>query len=144
MVNLLRRHAVPLVLLAILAASLGLHTRLKDRPQLVGDTVDYVAQAWNLTQHGLLSQDLAQPPRPLLGREPGYPLLLAALMRTTAMAGFRHECFVTPEACPRAVYRPALAAGIGMALGAAALLGWAAWRLTGWAWGGVVGSAMWR
>ncbi len=141
MVNLssLRRFALPLVVLAILAASLGVNARLKDRPLLGGDLPDYLMQAWNLTQHGLLTQDTAAAPRAVLGREPGYPLLLAALMRTTALGGFQPACLAQPELCPRAMFRPALAAAIGMALAAAAALGWAAFRLTGWRWAGVVG-----
>ncbi len=135
----LRRLALPLVLLTILGASLGVNARLKDRPLLGGDLPDYLMQAWNLNHHGLLSQDISQPPRPVLGREPGYPLLLAALMRTTALGGFQPSCLTQPGLCPRAMFRPALALGIGMALAAAAALGWAAFRLTGWRGAGVVG-----
>jgi hypothetical protein len=141
MVNLpsLRRHALPLVLLAILVVSLGVNIRLKDRPLIGGDLPDYLMQAWNLNHYGLLSQDISQPPRPGLGREPGYPLLLAALMRTTALGGFHPACLAQTELCPRAMFRPALAAGIAMGLAAAAALGWAAFRLTGWRWAGAVG-----
>ncbi len=137
--SLLRRLAVPLVLLTILGISLGVNARLKDRPLLGGDLPEYLMQAYNLTHHGLLTQDHAQPPRAVLGREPGYPLLLAALMQSSVLAGFQPACLAQPALCPRAMFRPVLAVGIGMVLAAAAVLGWAAFRLTGWRWAGVIG-----
>jgi 4-amino-4-deoxy-L-arabinose transferase-like glycosyltransferase len=137
MVNLLRRRAVPLALLIVLALSLAVNIPLRQRQLLGGDLPDYLMQAHNLVQHGRLSQ--APDAAPVLGREPGYPLLLAALMRTTALGRFTPACFADESLCPRAVLRPALVVGFALMLGASALLGWAAYRLTGWAWAGVIG-----
>lgn len=74
-----------LALLALLALAVREHYVLVARvaDPFVGDVRDYIAAAWNLVHHGVLSttQPQATTPFPDAYRPPGYPWLLALCMR---------------------------------------------------------------
>ena len=119
-------------LLLPILLSLGLHGRFRSVAEHSGDAQSYLTTAHNLARHGVFSESTGIDPAPALGREPGYPLLLAALIRAgTPLQGFTPACLAAPGACPDALYRPARWANLLLALAAAAILGGVAWRLTG-------------
>jgi len=132
-----RTAALLLATLAILAAAILINARFRTGGEQSGDAGAYLRAGHNLAHHGVFGQEA--PGVAGLGREPGYGLLLAGLMRTTALAAFRPDCLDPARPCPPAIYRPAQIANLVLALAAAALLGWVAWSLTGWAWAGVIG-----
>ena len=87
-----RRLRLAAVAFLLLAVSLALHARFK-APVISGDSADYLMAAYNLAQHGVFSQAAQDMPSPGLGREPGYGVFLAALMRAgTPLADFTPRC----------------------------------------------------
>jgi hypothetical protein len=104
----LRRPGLLLLLglLLPLLASLALNARFRTVVEHSGDSQSYLLAAHGLARHG--SFGLAGDSTPGLGREPGYPLLLAGLMRAgTPLAAFTPACLAAPGSCHDALYRPA-------------------------------------
>ncbi|MDN3566824.1 hypothetical protein ACFQY5_19420 [Paeniroseomonas aquatica] len=127
-----RRPGVLLLLglLLPLLASVALNGQFRSAGVQSGDSQTYLTAAYNLARHGNFSD--RPDGAPALGREPGYPLLLAALMRAgTPLAAFTPACLAPAGGCPDAIFQPARWANLGLALAAALLLGGLAWRLTG-------------
>ncbi|MFD1627111.1 ArnT family glycosyltransferase [Azospirillum griseum] len=81
---------------------------LSIRPiQPTADSISYLSGAYHLHAHGVYSgaptDDVAPPS---IGREPGYPLVLAMLMRIDpAFGGFRPSCLMQANLCDSAIYR---------------------------------------
>jgi len=118
----MRRLTWPLTLLAILLFSLALNARFRSGGETSGDAREYLGAAHALRTTGHL---------PAIGREPGYPVLLAGLMATTRLGRVTADCLQPTSACDKALFQPAQWTNLILALGAAALIGWTAWRLTG-------------
>ena len=127
-----------LALLLLAAAFVLAWMRFQPNPPLADDR-HYVAMAWNLAEHGVPSlappQDAA--PAPTMFREPGYPLLLAGLMRLApaTLAAARCDAVAAEAATPSAACLAALRLGHGLnvalILVAAACAALAVWRLCG-------------
>lgn len=131
-----------LALLLCLLSCLAISARFKDPQVAHGDTPAYLQAAWNLAHHGVLTEDRRDPPLPVIGREPGYSVLLAAMMRAgTPLAGFSPACLNPDSPCDRSTYRSAQVANVVMAMLAALLIAATAWRLSGWSWAGVAAGA---
>ncbi len=119
-------------LLSLLAAVLY-GTRLKPPMAAYGDTPQYLVEAYHLRTHGTLSSAMtADPVPPGLGREPGYPVFLAALMAVDpGFSRFTPVCVTDPERCDDALYRVPQWANAGLIGAAGFTLCLAAWLLTG-------------
>ncbi|RYJ00141.1 MAG: hypothetical protein EON47_14665, partial [Acetobacteraceae bacterium] len=127
-------------LLLPLLVSLALNARFRTVAEHSGDSQTYLLAAHGLARHG--SYGLTGDATAALSREPGYPLLLAGLMRLgTPLAAFTPACLAAPGACPDALYRPARWANLAMVLASALVLAWVALRLTGSAVAAVVACA---
>ncbi len=126
----MRRIAWPLTLLAILLLAVVLNIGFRAGGEASGDAREYLGAAQELRTTGRL---------PAAGREPGYPLLLAGLMATTPLGRLAPSCLLPGAACEPALFRPAQWANVILAIGAAALTGWTAWRLTGAVVAGTIG-----
>jgi hypothetical protein len=93
------------VLLAALAvhAGIGLYGKRPDTAD-DNDSAHYIAVAYNIAHHGTFSPNRGMPPEPAIGREPGYPLFLAALMSLDPGFGrFTLDCLSDARDC-RALY----------------------------------------
>jgi 4-amino-4-deoxy-L-arabinose transferase-like glycosyltransferase len=118
----MRRLFWPLTLLAILLLSIALNVRFQPGGEASGDAREYLGAALSLRTTGHL---------PAVGREPGYPLLLAGLMATTRLGRIGSDCLQPSRPCDAVLFQPAQWTNLILALGAAVLTGWTAWRLTG-------------
>ena len=89
-----------------------------------GDLPAYLAAAFHLrTQFAYTASPDAADARPALGREPAYPLLLAAIMAIDPDFGrFTPACLKSGAQCPRAMFRTPSLANLALIVGAAVLL----------------------
>lgn len=117
------------LLLIIILGALLLNSSFRNG-QVSGDSREFLTTAHNLATAGLYaSQPHATTPG--VGREPAYPALLAVMMWAgTGLADFSPDCFNDARGCPSSVLRPAQLANLGLALAAAAVIGWLACFLT--------------
>lgn len=126
---------VPLTLTATLAvlSFLLFGVRFRHPWPAEGDTPAYLLGAWSLARFGVYGPNAEATPA--IGREPGYAVLLALMMRSdTALAAFSPACLASNDACPLALYRPAQVANVILTLAAATIVGRVALSVTGWIW----------
>ena len=91
---------VGLGVLMLISVAIGLHAR-RPPPIVYGDAPEYLVPAYNLVhRHVFSTQSDGTSPAPGIGREPGYPLFVAALMLVDP--GLGHVplgCLVGRETC---------------------------------------------
>jgi 4-amino-4-deoxy-L-arabinose transferase-like glycosyltransferase len=91
-----------MVAIVAITVALGwaLTTHTKEIPDF-GDSRDYASSAWNLVHSHVFSQSLTQVRvKPGTGREPGYPVLLAAMMSFVPdLEGITPACLLVEQGC---------------------------------------------
>ena len=101
------------------------------------DEVEYVTMAHNLIHRGVLSlqQQSSAPPTPTAYREPGYPILLAALMVLDRdLAAITLDCLTSRDTICAPAYATAKQLNLAMLLLTGLLVWFVTWRLTSRPW----------
>lgn len=104
---------------------------------LVFDIRQYLDTAYHIAHDGTYTDaDTAAPAPPAIGPEPGYPLLLAALMRLDpAFGSFVPRCLDSASLCDPRIYRIASLANVFFILASGLVMFLVAFRVCGSRWG---------
>jgi hypothetical protein len=104
-------------LLAMLILSIGISSATSKAPHVdSGDAPDYLTTAYHIAHDHVFARDAtASAVPPGIGREPGYPSFLAALMLTDPeLKEFRPECARDATSCDMALFRSASLANLAL------------------------------
>jgi hypothetical protein len=121
-------------LLAMLTVSIAINVATSKPANFTGgDAPDYLASAYHLAHHHVYARDAtASEVSPGIGREPGYPFFLAALMTLdSGLAAFRPECSIDAGRCDFDRFRVAPLANLVLVELSGVLLFFLAFRVTG-------------
>lgn len=121
-------------LLAMLIMSVAMNLATSKPANFTGgDAPDYLASAYHLAHHHVYARDAtASEVSPGIGREPGYPFFLAALMTLDpGLAAFRPECSTDAGRCDLDRFRVAPLANLVLVELSGVLLFFLAFRVTG-------------
>ncbi len=121
-------------LLAMLIVSMAINVATSKPANFTGgDAPDYLASAYHLAHHHVFARDAtASEVSPGIGREPGYPFFLAALMTLDpGLGAFRPECSTDAGSCDLGRFRVAPLANLVLVELSGVLLFFLAFRVTG-------------
>ena len=131
-------------LLAMLVVSIAVNIATSKDPNFTGgDAPDYLATAYHLAHHQVYARDATgSEPHPGIGREPGYPVFLAALMRLDpGLGAFTPECASDAGKCDLSRFYVASVANLVLVELSGVLLFLLAFRVTGNRGSGLVAAA---
>jgi len=95
-----RRHLLALLIVAAAAFAVLILTGKRPADPDATDARQYLLAGYNLATTGVFSQAGTAEPLPGLGREPGYGVVLAGLMRLDpGLAGFTPDCLTPARYC---------------------------------------------